>query len=292
MSEHERDEERRSEAVARMRLLRESQRRESDTSEEEQSAASTDRVRLLRQATYQARQESDQSGPLPALNALRQWEEEQASAWRARVRAAWSRWGRRTRNAVVFAIVLVLAGQVAARPDPTGALTELRNRLRSTEARLQARQGELELVRLEMARLNTVLENSRRYGIPADLAADIHDIALAEGIDPALAFRLVRVESGFTRRAISPKGAVGLAQVMPATARDMDPTIRYEQLFDRQTNLRLGFRYLRLMLEKYDGDMRLALLAYNRGPGTVDTIRRQGLDPANGYARAVLKSGH
>ena len=47
-------------------------------------------------------------------------------------------------------------------------------------------------------------------------------------------------------------------------------------------------RYLRQMIDKYDGDLRLALLAYNRGPGTVDSIRRVGGDPANGYARAIM----
>jgi soluble lytic murein transglycosylase-like protein len=75
---------------------------------------------------------------------------------------------------------------------------------------------------------------------------------------------------------------------MPPTAFELDPSLRYADLFDRDTNLRLGFRYLRQMLDKYDGDLRLALLAYNRGPGTVDGILRAGGDPANGYARAVL----
>ncbi|MFW6202144.1 MAG: lytic transglycosylase domain-containing protein, partial [Gemmatimonadota bacterium] len=127
-----------------------------------------------------------------------------------------------------------------------------------------------------------------RYGIPADLAASIYDIALSEGIEPSLAYRLVHVESRFTRRAVSHKGAVGLAQVMPRTAFGMDPALSYTDLFEPETNLRLGFRYLRAMLERYGGDMRLALLAYNRGPGTVDQIRRQGGDPANGYARAIM----
>jgi soluble lytic murein transglycosylase-like protein len=153
---------------------------------------------------------------------------------------------------------------------------------------LQARQGELELVRMELNRLQDIMDYSRRYAIPADLAASINDIALAEGIDPAVAFQLVRVESGFYRRAISPVGAVGLAQLMPPTAFELDPNLRYADLFDRETNLRLGFRYLRQMIERYDGDLRLALLAYNRGPGTVDNILRVGGDPTNGYARAVL----
>ena len=139
-----------------------------------------------------------------------------------------------------------------------------------------------------MARLEAITHNSARYRIPSDLAADIYDIALAEGIDPSLAFRLVRVESGFVQRAISPVGAVGLAQLMPQTAFWLDPSLTYADLFDRKTNLRLGFRYLRSMIARYDGDLRLALLAYNRGPGTVDMVLDEGRDPTNGYENAVI----
>ena len=124
--------------------------------------------------------------------------------------------------------------------------------------------------------------------LAANLAASIYDIALSEGIEPSLAYRLVHVESGFTRRAISHKGAVGLTQLMPRTAMGMRPELTYRDLFNTETNLRLGFRYLTLMLNRYDGDMRLALLAYNRGPGTVDGVLSRGGDPANGYARAVM----
>jgi soluble lytic murein transglycosylase-like protein len=165
----------------------------------------------------------------------------------------------------------------------------LRERLYTAESSANARKGELELARMELRRLSTVLDYSARYRIPADLSAAIYDAARAEGVDPAIAYNLVRVESRFNPRAISHKGAVGLAQVMPATAFELDPSLTYTDLFDRDRNLELGFRYLRQMLAKYDGDMRLALLAYNRGPGTVDSILKQGGDPSNGYARAVLR---
>jgi len=55
-----------------------------------------------------------------------------------------------------------------------------------------------------------------------------------------------------------------------------------------ETNLRVGFRYLRYLIDKYDGNVRLALTAYNRGPGTVDRLLRQGRNPDNGYAGKVL----
>ncbi|MBW3571573.1 MAG: transglycosylase SLT domain-containing protein, partial [Gemmatimonadetes bacterium] len=108
------------------------------------------------------------------------------------------------------------------------------------------------------------------------------------GIQTELAFRLVRVESAFRPRAESTAGALGLTQVMPATADYLQPGISREQLLDRDTNLRLGFRYLKELLAVYGGDAEEALTAYNRGPGTVARVRRAGGDPANGYADLVL----
>lgn len=154
--------------------------------------------------------------------------------------------------------------------------------------RLDEQQGKLEFQNLQIERLERVHALSSRYGIGADLAAAIQDIALAENVDPRLAFELVRVESGFSRRAVSPVGALGYTQLMPATARLLQPGITREQIFDRDTNLRLGFRFYRSLLNYYKGNERLALLAYNRGPGTVDRLLKQGKDPANGYARMVL----
>jgi soluble lytic murein transglycosylase-like protein len=205
---------------------------------------------------------------------------------------SWWRNRRRPLAAVVVGATLILMGAaVAADPQDDEASLHLESRLirelRELRQTLQARDGELELARLELNRMHAILEYSQRHRIPADLATAIYDIALSEGIDPALAFSLVRVESAFVRNAVSSAGAVGLTQVMPATARWMDPEIAYNQLFERDTNLRLGFRYLRSLIEQYRGDMHLALLAYNRGPNRVDEILRSGGDPSNGYARLV-----
>jgi soluble lytic murein transglycosylase-like protein len=132
-----------------------------------------------------------------------------------------------------------------------------------------------------------VLRYALRYGISFDLASEIEQAAIEEGVDPELAFRVVRVESSFREHAVSPAGALGLTQLMPATANDLQPGITREEIFHRQTNLRLGFRYLHWLLERYDGDVDEALHAYNRGPGTVARIRAAGGDPANGYADRV-----
>ena len=228
------------------------------------------------------RRASDRGGAALAL-----WESQQRGRVRRRLGVYWTRLRSPARLVAFTALAFVTGLQLAARPDGAD-LAALQGELDNASVVLTAREGELELVRLEMTRLQEIMDYSRKYDIPADLAAAINDIALSEGIAPALAFRLVQVESGFYRRAVSPVGAVGYAQLMPATAFEMDPSLSYQDLFDRDTNLRLGFRYLKQMLEKYDGDLRLALLAYNRGPGTVDRVRRAGEDPANGYARAIM----
>lgn len=129
---------------------------------------------------------------------------------------------------------------------------------------------------------------ARRYGIPRSLAREITAAALEYGIEPRVAFGLVRTESSFRRTVVSYAGAVGYTQVLPSTARWIEPGTTRADLFDTRTNLRVGFKYLRYLLDKYDGNLRLALTAYNRGPGTVDRLLRQGRNPENGYARKVL----
>jgi len=146
----------------------------------------------------------------------------------------------------------------------------------------------LAAARAAEARDREVAAYARRYGISVELADAIERAARAEGLETELAFRLVRVESAFRPRAESHAGALGLTQVMPATAQWLQPGITRAQLLERDTNLRLGFRYLRELLAVYDGDEEEALTAYNRGPGTVARIRREGGDPANGYAELVL----
>ncbi|HEX2205852.1 MAG TPA: transglycosylase SLT domain-containing protein, partial [Longimicrobium sp.] len=138
------------------------------------------------------------------------------------------------------------------------------------------------------ARERELARYARKYGIDREMADAIERAARAERVDTDLAFRLVRVESGFHERAVSSVGALGLTQLMPATAAELRPGITREEIFERDTNLRLGFRYFGWLLEHYDGDVEDALHAYNRGIGTVARIRRAGGDPANGYARKVL----
>jgi soluble lytic murein transglycosylase-like protein len=159
-------------------------------------------------------------------------------------------------------------------------------------AELDAAKGQLATMQTQLERANAVMHYSAQYKVSADIAGTIYDVALAEGIEPDLGFRLVRVESEFNDHATSPAGALGLAQVMPATARDFVPGITHDQLYDRTTNLQIGFRYLRGLIDQYKGNVKLALTVYNRGPVVVESMRALGLDPRNGYDAAVTKGYH
>jgi soluble lytic murein transglycosylase-like protein len=160
---------------------------------------------------------------------------------------------------------------------------------RSLASQLDSTRGELELARTQLDRANKVIGYSSQYKIGADLASTIVDVASAEGIDPELAFRLVKLESDFNARAISPVGAIGLTQVMPATANFYIKGITRDGLYDPNTNLRVGFRYLSGLVKEYHGDVNLALLVYNRGPAAVQKARSEGDNPSNGYDRILTR---
>jgi len=118
------------------------------------------------------------------------------------------------------------------------------------------------------------------------------------GLDPFLVGAVISAESQFKERAVSTKGARGLMQLMPATAREVS---RDEGLWwwgphtlnDPNRNIRLGVRYLDYLLERSKGDRFTALVAYNWGPGNVRrSVLSKGsfLPAASAYARKVLKT--
>ncbi len=146
------------------------------------------------------------------------------------------------------------------------------------------------------AEAERLAEKYRRKGFKVSerLARQIHEAATENGIKPDVAFGLVHTESGFKDQATSHVGAIGLTQLMPATARWLKPGVTRSDLRNSETNLNIGFKYLADLIEKYDGNTKLALLAYNRGPGTVDRLLKRGRNPDNGYADMVYgrRNGH
>jgi soluble lytic murein transglycosylase-like protein len=94
----------------------------------------------------------------------------------------------------------------------------------------------------------------------------ITEHARRHDVRPDLVRAVIQVESAFNPSAVSPKGAMGLMQLMPATARSLG----VGNPFDPRQNVGAGVAYLRQLLDRYDNDEQLALAAYNAGPGAVD----------------------
>jgi len=118
-------------------------------------------------------------------------------------------------------------------------------------------------------------------GIPGlvEAASDRHQV------DADLINSVIRAESSFDPRARSPKGAQGLMQLMPATA----ATLGVKDAYEPRDNIEAGTRYLRQLLEQYNGDAVKALAAYNAGPGRVEQY--QGVPPyreTRSYVRRVI----
>ena len=114
----------------------------------------------------------------------------------------------------------------------------------------------------------------------------IQDASLQYGLDPDLVAAVVRTESGFRTHAVSPKGAMGLMQLMPSTAR----LLGVEDAFNGRDNIFGGCRYLRSLIDRFEGDLKLALAAYNAGPEAVS--RHNGVPPypeTQNYVRQVMR---
>ncbi len=111
-------------------------------------------------------------------------------------------------------------------------------------------------------------------------AADRHDV------DPAIIKAIIKAESSYNPRAVSHCGAKGLMQLMPETA----GTLGVENIFDPRHNIEGGTKYFRQLLDRFDGDTRLALAAYNAGIRKV--LKYNGVPPfraTKNYIRKVLK---
>jgi soluble lytic murein transglycosylase-like protein len=120
------------------------------------------------------------------------------------------------------------------------------------------------LAQLEAVPSGTVSGANRRR-----LAPHIERIARRYRVDPALVSAVIAAESGFDPRAVSPRGAVGLMQLLPSTARDYG----VEDPFEPIANITAGTRHLGRLLKKYK-NISHALAAYNAGEGSMDASRR------------------
>ncbi len=137
----------------------------------------------------------------------------------------------------------------------------------------------------------TPAQHARRYSnqlspVPDEqLVPLIERQSLAQNLDPKLVRALIQAESGYNRRALSNKGAMGLMQLMPTTA----SLLRVSDPWDIEENVRGGTTYLRQLLDRFKGRIEWAVADYNAGPGAVE--RHRGIPPyreTREYVRRVL----
>ncbi len=144
-----------------------------------------------------------------------------------------------------------------------------------------------ETVRLPNPKYSSILSHSGYLPRPVKSEYDfmISEVADEHSLEPALVKAVVHAESSFNPFATSHKGAMGLMQLMPQTAKRFGVKNAYHPL----DNLSAGARYLKWLLERYNGNLRLALAAYNAGEGVVDRLREvPPYAETQGYVRKVL----
>ena len=129
------------------------------------------------------------------------------------------------------------------------------------------------------------LSEEERTSFVEDIDYIIKEKADKYNLDESLIKAVIKAESGFNPNAVSKAGASGLMQLMPGTARGLG----VEDIFDVEQNIEGGAKYLRGMLDRFDGDKSLALAAYNAGPNAVK--RYGGIPPyqeTQNYVKRVL----
>ena len=121
-------------------------------------------------------------------------------------------------------------------------------------------------------------------------------------IDKLLIYSIIKAESNFDPTVKSKSGAIGLMQLMPNTACEIDPTITEDKLYDEETNIKLGICYFSKLLKHYNNSIELSIVAYNAGMGTVDKWIEEGIlnedgsnientpyKESNNYVRKILR---
>ena len=156
----------------------------------------------------------------------------------------------------LLALVLALPGALAA------------------EVKLDVRADGVKVIRNEPAAARERRLSGRLVRVPSPAIADLVERWAGErDLDPRLVQAVMQVESGYNARALSNKGAIGLMQLMPGTAREL----AVDDPWDPDQNVRGGTKYLKQMLDFFSGDLDLALAAYNAGPNAV--LENAGIPP-------------
>lgn len=173
---------------------------------------------------------------------------------------------------------------------PKGAITASLARLNplneNSTAQVMEEFNEPTTTRLKKERVEPSVQFEKRATPREQLHNMIEQVAMRYNVDPALIKAIIMAESGYNPRAVSKKGAIGLMQLMPRTARELG----VKELFDPEDNVEAGVRYFKRLLRRFGGDVRLALAAYNAGSTKVRRYR--GIPPIGATRYYVRKVFH
>lgn len=152
-----------------------------------------------------------------------------------------------------------------------------------------------ELERRRIYRIISSHDSGLTLPVQWQVATLIMDLAQQYDLDPNLVLAVIKTESRFNNRAVSVADARGLMQIMPAVGDEFSRRLNLnyrnaESLFDPILNVKIGTYYLAQLINRFDGDMELALLAYNRGPTDVRTTLQKGSFFHSNYAKKVLEN--
>jgi soluble lytic murein transglycosylase-like protein len=165
------------------------------------------------------------------------------------------------------------------RIEPPASMPPLRKNRRDTKVHLTAYTGAASLPMSAADSLDGFTTGD------AKVDSYIADSGKRHGVDPVLLYAIMHRESSFKKFAVSYKGARGLMQLMPATA----ARFGVRNIFDPAQNIEGGARYVRFLLDRFGGDVRLALAGYNAGEGAVDKYR--GVPPYSETQEYVRRIG-
>ena len=172
-------------------------------------------------------------------------------------------------------LVLVFAAASAAAQErplspperaPVPLTNEDQERARAEELKKRKAADAAALQRATQIKVPAVLTGHHISSGNTAIDALVQEAAALNGLDPCLILSIMRAESAFNRAAVSIKGAMGLMQLMPETA----TRFGVKNFFDPRENVLGGSRYLRWLLDRFSGDVRLALAGYNAGEGAVE----------------------
>lgn len=191
-------------------------------------------------------------------------------------------------RAIVLGL-LIVAGLIAPMPDaPVHEPAPVEARV-VAEPQVSRSAAEREAI-MELVRAH---RRAADHASHAKLADAVHGPSVEAGVDPLMVAAIVARESSFRTRVVSSAGAVGLMQLRPWVAQDV--AMRSEltwngtdTLHRPEMNVRLGILYYQQMIREFDGDERLALTAYNRGPSRLRKELRYGSLATSRYAEDVL----